>query len=579
MRLPRRFRSYRSHILLWIVAPLALAILTLVLAGGFFYQQVISTLVVDRHAQLANLMAASVSQVLDSYAGVLETLGSQATRHSTVTGPGQIPLEEAGQALDVFNGGLVVVDAAGSVIQTSPDLAIDIGATVADMEIFRALQAEPTPKFTDLQNGANLGKEFFLVAVPLQDEGDRFSGALLGVVDLSTASFGEPLRQLTAVEGRHAYLLDRDGTIIFHPDESEIGQALVDRSFVQEINAGRSGGLLLRGPDGERLVEGFAPIPGTEWGLVIQESWASVANSVLVFDRIIIAVGVVVTLTVLFLAWRSVERVTAPIQMLAEQSSQLAQGRKIEPLQEKGIREIDALEEAFFKMARKINNYRNGLHRYVEAITDSQEEERRRIARELHDETVQSLLAIERHIELYQSQDRDPEHRQQLDNLRRMVEHTLQGVRQINRDLRPLILEDLGLAPALQTLVREAHQGVGAVDEVEFEKSGEKTGLQPEQELALYRITQEALTNVRKHAQATHVKVSLAFETGQVRLQIEDNGVGFQVPPAMTDFARQDSFGIMGMQERVWALGGSVEIQSAPGEGTRVLVTLPISAD
>jgi two-component system sensor histidine kinase UhpB len=540
---------------------------------------VVSTLVVDRHAQLATMMAASVSQVLDSYAGVLETLGSQASLGGAAARSSQIALEEANQALEVFNGGLVVVDAAGSVIQTSPDLAIDFGATISGREIFHALQADPAPKFTDLQNGANLGKEYFLVAVPLYDEGERFSGAMLGVVDLSTASFGEPLRQLTAVEGRHAYLLDRDGTIIFHPDTSEIGQALVDRAFVQEINAGQSGGLLLRAPDGERLVEGFAPVPGTEWGLVIQESWASVANSVRVFDRIMIVVGVVVTLTVLLLAWRSVERVTAPIQMLAEQSSQLARGKKIEPLQANGIQEIDALEEAFFKMARQINNYRNGLHRYVEAITDSQEEERRRIARELHDETVQSLLAIERHIELYQSQDRDPEHRQQLDNLRRMVEHTLQGVRQINRDLRPLILEDLGLAPALQTLVREAHQGVRAVDEVEFEMSGEKTELQPEQELALYRITQEALTNVRKHAQATHVKVSLAFETGQVRLQIEDDGVGFQVPPAMTDFARRDSFGIMGIQERALALGGSVEIQSSPEDGTCVLVVLPIRVD
>lgn len=579
MRLPSRFRSYRSHILIWIVSPLALAIFALVLAGGFLYQQVISTLVVDRHEQLANLMAASVSQVLDSYAGVLEALGSRTVPDNSTGGMAQISLDEASEALDVFNGGVIAVDPAGSVIQTSPDPAIDFGPSLSGMEIFNTIQTASGPTFRDLQNGENLGKEFFLVAVPLREEGGAFSGALLGIVDLSTASFGEPLRQLTAVEGRQVYLLNNHGAIIFHPDEREIGRELAERSLVEEINAGRSGGGLLRGSNGERLVEGFAPIPGTEWGLVIQESWASVADSVRVFDRIIILVGMVVTLTVLFLAWRSVEWVTAPIQMLVEQSSQLAQGKKIEPLQEHGIQEIAALEEAFFKMATKINDYRNGLHRYVGAITDSQEEERRRIARELHDETVQSLLAIERHIELYQSQDQDPEHCQQLDNLRRMVEQTLQGVRQINRDLRPLILEDLGLAPALQTLVREAQQGPGAVDEVEFEISGEKVELQPEQELALYRITQEALTNVRKHARAAHVKVSLIFETGQVRLQIEDDGLGFQVPLAMTDFARRDSFGIMGIQERVLALGGTADIQSAPGEGTRVLVILPISGN
>ncbi|MEJ2710617.1 MAG: cache domain-containing protein, partial [Anaerolineales bacterium] len=307
MRLPSRFRSYRSHILIWIVSPLALAIFALVLAGGFLYQQVISTLVVDRHEQLANLMAASVSQVLDSYAGVLEALGSRTVPDSPTGGMAQISLDEASEALDVFNGGVIVVDPAGSVIQTSPDPAIDFGASLSGMEIFNAIQAAPGPAFRDLQNGENLGKEFFLVAVPLRHEGSVFSGALLGIVDLSTASFGEPLRQLTAVEGRQVYLLNNHGAIIFHPDERKIGRELVERSLVEEINAGRSGGRLLRGANGERLVEGFAPIPGTEWGLVIQESWASVADSVRVFDSLIILVGVVVTLTVLFLAWRSVE--------------------------------------------------------------------------------------------------------------------------------------------------------------------------------------------------------------------------------------------------------------------------------
>lgn len=577
MRLPNRFRSYRSYILISIVLPLVLAIFALVFAGAFAYQGVISTLIIDRHEQLATMMATSVSQVLDSYAGVLEALGSRSTVNSFADGGLEIPLEEASEALEVFNGGVIVVDATGAVIRTSSQVAIDFGAEISDMEIFSALQASSDPAFRDLQNGGNLGKEFFLVAVPLTDEGDNFAGALLGIVDLRTASFGEPLRKLTAPEDRNAYLVDENGTIIFHPNEDEIGRELVDRSFVDEMVAGRSGGLLLRGPDGERLVEGFAPIPGTGWGLVIQEPWASVANSVRVFDAIIIVVGLIVISAVILLTRRSVERVTEPIQMLAEESARLAEGKQIEVLQESGIQEIDALENAFSKMATKINHYRTGLHRYVGAITDSQEAERRRIARDLHDETVQSLLAIERHLELYQSQNSDPEHGEQLENLRAMVEQTLQGVRQINRDLRPLILEDLGLVPALQTLVREARQGVGAVDDVEFKTSQAKIDLQPEQELALYRITQEALANVRKHADASHVRIHLVVDDHSVHLRIDDDGVGFQVPPAITDFARRGSFGIVGIQERALAVGGTASIRSVPGEGTRVTVILPIN--
>jgi signal transduction histidine kinase len=340
------------------------------------------------------------------------------------------------------------------------------------------------------------------------------------------------------------------------------------------VAAGRSGGSLLRGPDGERLVEAFAPIPGTEWGLVIQESWTSVANSLRVFDALIIGVGLVVIIAVILLTWRNVERVTAPIQILAEESARLAQGKQIEALQESGIQEIDALENAFFKMATKINHYRTGLHRYVGAITDSQEAERRRIARDLHDETVQSLLAIERYLELYQTRNNDREHNEQLNNLKAMVEQTLQGVRQINRDLRPLILEDLGLVPALQTLVREARQSVGAVGEAEFKTGQANVDLQPEQELALYRITQEALVNVRKHADASHVSVHLDIDDDSVHLQIVDDGV----PPAITDFARRGSYGLVGIRERALAVGGTASIRSAPGEGTRGTVILPIDA-
>jgi len=98
------------------------------------------------------------------------------------------------------------------------------------------------------------------------------------------------------------------------------------------------------------------------------------------------------------------------------------------------------------------------------------------------------------------------------------------------------------------------------------------------QELALYRIMQEALTNIRKHARATGVRVDLSFDSSAVRLDIHDDGWGFEVPGSLNEFAQRGSFRLIGIQERVWAVGGTLTINSAPGHGTRLSVTLSVES-
>lgn len=139
------------------------------------------------------------------------------------------------------------------------------------------------------------------------------------------------------------------------------------------------------------------------------------------------------------------------------------------PPKESGIAEIDALEQAFVHMATQISAYRTELRRYLGAFTKSQEDERRRIAHKLHDDTIQSLLAIQRRIELFRSSESDPQHNEQLEELQEMLTQTLAGIRQINRDLRPLILDDLGLIPALKALVRAAQTGENVVPPAKLE--------------------------------------------------------------------------------------------------------------
>jgi signal transduction histidine kinase len=314
---------------------------------------------------------------------------------------------------------------------------------------------------------------------------------------------------------------------------------------------------------------GDAPLDAAGWRLGIEETLRFVS-------ALFIAVGLALIGMVMFVIRKSIGRVAAPLNAIQEQTRKLVQGENIEPLPESGIVEIDALENETLKMAARISSYQSGLHRYVVALTKSQEDERRRIARELHDETAQSLLVISRRLELLLSAEQDPQRREQYEELRHMVSETLAEVRQINRDLRPLMLEDLGLIPALTTLVRAARQGEGALPHARFETTGQPIPLSAVQELALFRITQETLANVRKHARATGVSVNLTFAPETIQLTITDDGQGFVVPPALFDFAQQDCFGLVGVQERVLAVGGSLSIQSAPGEGTKVTVTFPV---
>jgi two-component system, NarL family, sensor histidine kinase UhpB len=292
---------------------------------------------------------------------------------------------------------------------------------------------------------------------------------------------------------------------------------------------------------------------------------------------ILVGLASLVTITlVVILLWNGLARITEPIQALKVQTEKLAKVENIEPIKDSGIAEIDSLEIAFLKMAEQISSYRSGLRRYVGAITKSQEEERRRVARELHDDTIQSLLVVLRRLELYKTSGASPEHQDKLHEIQGMLSRILEGIRLINRDLRPLILEDLGLVPALQSLVRAARQGEGAVPHVKFTVSGEYFPLNPEQELALYRITQEALTNIRKHARASGVLVEISFQDKAVELGVSDDGKGFKVPQSLMDFARNDCFGLIGLQERVWAAGGELSVRSSPGMGTRLTVKIPV---
>ena len=232
----------------------------------------------------------------------------------------------------------------------------------------------------------------------------------------------------------------------------------------------------------------------------------------------------------------------------------------------------------FQHMARDVTDERamqENLRYYVEQITKAQEEERKRIARELHDETIQALVVLSRRLDqLGSGEEGMPEDmRAPLDNLREQVNNIMQDVRRLSQDLRPPTLDRLGLLPALQWMASNVGSRSGIAVDVEI--SGAERRLPTDVELVLFRIAQEALSNVWRHSAAKAAKIAVDFREAEIELSITDNGQGFALPGALGNLARDGKLGLAGMQERARLLGGTLTLRSDPGMGTSVAVVVP----
>lgn len=234
---------------------------------------------------------------------------------------------------------------------------------------------------------------------------------------------------------------------------------------------------------------------------------------------------------------------------------------------------------AFQHIARDVTEEKRlqeNMRFYLQQVTRAQDEERKRIARELHDDTAQELVALSRQIESFASDSgRLSKHQLQiLDEIEGQVDKILEGVRRFSQDLRPSVLDDLGLLPALQWLASdmESHFGIDVGMAVE----GTERRFSPEVELLLFRIAQEALRNVWRHSEASRAWLSVEFDNSRTILTISDNGKGFKVPKRTGDLAEAGKLGLAGMEERAHLIGGALRLQSKPGEGAIVTVEAPI---
>jgi PAS domain S-box-containing protein len=239
----------------------------------------------------------------------------------------------------------------------------------------------------------------------------------------------------------------------------------------------------------------------------------------------------------------------------------------------------DGKVTGFHHIARDVTEemrLRENLDLYLSQVTKAQEEERKRIARELHDDTIQSLVVLSRRLEDAAASGKGlPEDKRiLLENLRQQTTSIMDGVRRLTQDLRPSTLDRLGLLPGLEWLANDMSRYSGITTKVKV--VGEGRRLPPDVELMLFRIAQEGLRNVWRHSQATEVEVTAEFCDKKVVVTIKDNGKGFSVPGTVGDLTRDGKLGLTGMHERARLVGGSVTLHSELGKGTTIVVEVPV---
>ncbi len=554
-----RLRGLQAQIILWTILPLTLLLIGISFTGIYSHQQSMRALVEERDRNLALVYAGLVSEELNRHLVALQELTAQeALRHL------EVPVLQDVLAGDtvahrMFQGRIALLNAQGNV------LAADDGATNWQrdrflQELAERVTASGQPVFGPVSEVGDARSS--LVGVPVTDGYGRVTGVLVGSVNVDELGLEKILTQVQVGRRGVIYLTDGEGRIIYHPDPSQLGH--------------EAGSIFQPGRDDQEVVITYAAVPQTGWQVVVQEPWEDVVAPIMRYSQITPFIMITATFVSLLAMIFGLRYITRPLQALGRQARSLAWGDfSATETPVGGVAEIEDLRLALDQMADQIQEYRAGMRDYLAFITRGQEEERRRLARELHDDTTQSLIALAQRIEMAQKAlAKDPALAgSRLAELKEMATGILQDIRRFTRDLRPTYLEDLGLLPALEMLVRELDQRGDL--QATFEATGAIRRLPLDLELTAFRIAQEALNNAARHAQASHVRLEVRFADEGLTIYAEDDGVGFTAPERPWELARRGHFGLMGMRERALMFGGHLSIQSSPGKGAKVTAFLP----
>lgn len=376
---------------------------------------------------------------------------------------------------------------------------------------------------------------------------------------------------------RYLFVISQEGAILAHTFSGGFPVDLLNDNMPTDLRKGQS--VLLDTEEG-RVLDVAVPIMEGRLGRVhvglsdrsLQSVLADTTRQLWLDTLLVLGIGGIA-------AFLWARRLTRPIRELAEVAGAMTQGDMSRRAQVSSGDELGQLAVTFNDMSDHVAELVQELRRkeeirtlLLQKVIGAQEEERKRISRELHDQTGQTLTSLMMGLKCLE-ENCPSGNRCHLDELRNNVRQTLDNLHRLSLELRPTLLDDMGLAAAIGRYVqqwRELHRM-----DVEMHLRWDcPDRLAHEVEVAVYRIVQEALTNVAKHANAAHVSVVLACEDNRLSVVVEDDGIGFDMNGTAKDAGGR--LGLFGMEERAQLVGGSLTVEASPGQGTAVYLRVPV---
>ena len=431
-------------------------------------------------------------------------------------------------------------------------------------------------------------------ALPVLDKHRQVKAAVFAAITLNWINRSIYRSFAELPQGSTLIQIDDGGDILIYKPHLQkwIKQDHFDRSLLQWILKHKTGIKKIIGEDGVSRIYAFAPAPSSlkarrhYISLEIPQKIAFAASQ-RVFFRNIILLGFIAILAVLIIWWAGDALVLRRVNMIVKASRMLAEGdlaTRVGPI--RGGDEISHLARVFNDMAaalelREVREYeakealersREQLRDLASYLQDVREQERTRIAREIHDDFGQSLTILKMDLswlKKHMIQDQ-PQVQNKIDAMFKVIDTSLQTLHVVSSELRPVILDDFGLESAIEWQAEEFQKRTGVRCYVYSSVSN--LDLTKDQSTAIFRIFQETLTNIMRHAGATKVDVRLEINKDTLTLEVADNGRGI----TETEIGNSQSFGLLGIRERLYPLNGQVDFIGHPNKGTRVIVRVPI---
>jgi signal transduction histidine kinase len=453
-------------------------------------------------------------------------------------------------------------------------------------------------------------KKVIYVLVPLKDKDGRTVGVAGGQIDPTSPILLQKLGLIDIGKNEFIDIVDSNGVVIASSDPERMFTHCDRNSFFTTIISERKERVATchvcheagNRKEKQATVLAFVPLETAPWGISIQELKADVFASAANLKKMFIGLGCIFLGTAFVLTIGISRSIVNPLKDLIHGADLIARGDLSNAIEPHGSDEIGILSKSFETMRRKlvksgeriqrhtreletrvkertrqINESQQRAEKLLKKVISTQEEERKRIARELHDDTLQEMLAALMKIDICRLNPAEIT-MDKIDVIRGIITRAYDGLISLMQNLRPSLLDDLGLIAAVQSLLNIHLRERGIQYFINTTGLKEKR-FRPEVEIILFRIVQEAVMNIARHSQAENVFILFKCDMTAVYAEIEDDGIGFDLGSLITrapDVRDRRGLGIMGMKERALLIGGSMEICSQPDIGTKIVVQIPL---